>query len=325
MREVKTSKKGVEYLRTVIIERPLTITRAALWKIKHTNSGIEEVQLKIGRYKKNKRGLSLPFEDVEISNPKSELTLSGEEFDSLIKFLQENYEPFKNGVRKYVPVSEQFHLDNVEYLRTFFANPEKQKLLEFIVSHDIIPQELLIAFNQLTRVRAVERFEEMLDCDLDEHHWQKWFTENCWVLGTDFVKILGERKIDTNNISDFLMQAYDGFVDIVEIKRPDGNLKLWSDQKDHGNYVPHQDLIKAVTQASNYIYEIEQEANSIMFLERVDGTRTIKPRCILIFGRSYNWNDEQKKSYRILNSSYHNLTILTYDHILERASRMVNC
>jgi hypothetical protein len=44
------------------------------------------------------------------------------------------------------------------------------------------------------------------------------FQKNDWVLGTEFVKILDERKIDTANISDFLMQAYDGFIDIVEIK-----------------------------------------------------------------------------------------------------------
>ena len=28
------------------------------------------------------------------------------------------------------------------------------------------------------------------------------------------------------------------------------------------------------------------------------------------------------ESYRILNSSYHNLTILTYDHVLQRARKI---
>ena len=135
--------------------------------------------------------------------------------------------------------------------------------------------------------------------------------------------MLDERDIDTENISDFLMEAYDGFVDIVEIKRPDGALKFWAEGKDHDNYVPHQDLVKAITQASKYIYEVEREANSVKFLERVGRVKTIKPRCILIFGRSSDWNDEQKESYRILNSNYHNLTIMTYDYILERAKRML--
>ncbi len=92
---------------------------------------------------------------------------------------------------------------------------------------------------------------------------------------------------------------------------------------DHSNYVPSNSLMKAITQALRYIYEIEREANSIKFLERVKNTKTIKLRCILIFGRSNNWNQEQGEAYRILNASYHNLTILTYDHVLARVKKII--
>ena len=115
----------------------------------------------------------------------------------------------------------------------------------------------------------------------------------------------------------------DGFLDIIEIKRPDSKLKFWADTLDHGNYVPSSDLIKAITQATKYIYEVEREANSVKFLERVGNVKTIKPRCILIFGRSHDWIDTQKETYRILNASYHNLLIMTYDHVLSRAKRIL--
>jgi len=163
----------------------------------------------------------------------------------------------------------------------------------------------------------------MLNNDLIEANWQKWFERNSWVLGSDFVRILDERSIDTKNITDFLMEAYDGFLDIIEIKRPEGGMQFWSKALDHGNYIPSTDLIKAITQASAYIFEIEREANSVKFLERVDGVKTIKPRCILIFGRSYDWNPKQIEAFRVLNSSYHNLSIMTYDHIIERSKRIM--
>ena len=163
----------------------------------------------------------------------------------------------------------------------------------------------------------------MLEEDKVEHDWQAWFKGNSWVLGTDFVRVLDEREVDTDNIVDYLMQAYDGFLDVVELKRPEGDLKYWRESLDHGNYIPSTSLVKAVTQASKYIYEVEREANSVKFLERVDNVKTIKPRCLLIFGRSEDWNDEQKEAYRILNSQYHNLTILTYDQVLDRAKRIV--
>ena len=323
MKEIKTSKGGIDYLHAVLLEKPLTVARAILWKISHNNPDNDEIAVKIGRYKKKKGPFDLTFEEVERSIPKSELTLKGEEFKSLVKFIENQYEPFSQGVKKFIPLDENFQAGNIEHLQAFFNHPQKQELIDFILGHDIIPEELFVAFDQLSKVRAVEKFEEMLDDDLTEHKWQKWFLENSWVLGTEYVRILDERNIDTQNISDFLMEAYDGFLDIVEIKRPYGELNFWSNTKDHDNYVPHQDLIKAITQASKYIYEVEREANSQKFLERVDGVKTIKPRCFLIFGRSDEWDTEQKESYRILNSNYHNLTIMTYDHVLERAKRII--
>ena len=100
-------------------------------------------------------------------------------------------------------------------------------------------------------------------------------------------------------------------------------MQFWAEKQDHGNWVPSTDLTKAISQATRYIYEVEREANSVKFLERVGNVKTIKPRCVLIFGRSQNWRDDQKESYRILNASYHNLTIMTYDHVLDRAKRIL--
>ncbi|MGI9086853.1 MAG: hypothetical protein ACR2HH_03785 [Chthoniobacterales bacterium] len=49
----------------------------------------------------------------------------------------------------------------------------------------------------------------------------------------------------------------------------------------------------------------------------------MKPRCTLIFGRSNDWNKEQAEAYRILNAGFHNLQVMTYDHVLTRAKRML--
>jgi hypothetical protein len=119
------------------------------------------------------------------------------------------------------------------------------------------------------------------------------------------------------------MEAYDGFLDLVEIKRPEGQLRFWADAKDHGNYIPHTTLIKAITQASRYVLEVEREANSVKFLERIGGVKAIKPRCVLIYGRSNEWTAEQREAYRVLNASYYNLTIMTFDHVLDRAKRIL--
>jgi hypothetical protein len=84
------------------------------------------------------------------------------------------------------------------------------------------------------------------------------------------------------------------FLDLIEIKRPEGNLSFWASARDHGNLVPHTDLIKAITQASRYLFEIEREFDGLKFFERIGAVRAIKPRCVLIFGRSTGWRDDER-------------------------------
>jgi len=316
---IKKTENGIEYLIGLLKEKAKTVTRVAFWKIPHKERQ-EEIWLKIGRYNK----ADFAPETLEVANPKSELTLDNEEFQQLLEFLSCNYEPFKQGIKKYIPLDEKFDQNNIEHLKAIFDNPDKQRVLDFIVSNNILTEELIVGLQYQARINAVREFETMLTQDLVEQQWQEWLTLNDWILGSEFVRILDEREIDTANITDYLMQAYDGFLDIIEIKRPEGNSRFWAETQDHGNYLPSSNLTKAVMQATKYIYEVEREANSVKFLERVDNVRTIKPRCILIFGRTNDWNDEQREAFRILNSSYHNLTIMTYDHVLLRAKRILD-
>jgi Domain of unknown function (DUF4263) len=309
---------------TILLEKPTVITRAVFWKVPH-NSQVEDVCLKLGRYKKPKVFISIhDEEELEFLEPKSELTLTHEELKSLVDFLQQNYEPFSKGVKAFIPLDQPFNVESANQIKGLFSLPDKTAVIKFILNNNVIPGDLVLGLRQSQRLRAIKKFEEMLNQNLLENEWQKWFQSNSWVLGSQFVRILDERSIDTENISDFLLEAYDGFLDVVEIKRPNGGLQFWAAAQDHGNYVPSSDIIKAITQASRYIYEVEREANSVKFLAKVGGVKTVKPRCILIFGRSKNWDSAQTEAYRILNANYHNLTILTYDHVLTRARRMVD-
>ncbi len=313
--------KGQKF--TVLKNKKTVITRAGFWKVPH-NTRDDEVFLKVGRYQKPKDWDG--EEEPEILKPKSELTLDSEEFESLLGFLKDNYEPFKSGTKAFIPLDSPYDNDTATQVKQLLNLPDRERMLGFLIENDVIPRDLEIGLSHARRARAIDEFNYLLESDLVEHRWQSWFEENSWVLGSDFVKVLDERSIDTKNISDFLMKSYDGFLDIVEIKRPEGGLKFWSSSLDHGNWIPHNDLVKAITQAAIYIHEVEREANDLRFYERV-GVKAIKPRCTLIYGRSDGWRKEQQEAFRILNSSYHNLTIMTYDHVLDRARRILgkNC
>lgn len=318
VRIIRRSQRGIDYLGTVLRAGKLVMTRAVFWRVPH-DSGKEDIRLKIGRYNRS----NFNEETLQSRDPKSELTLDNDEFRNLLQFIAENYEPFRAGVAKYIPLDESFDERNLEHLRAIFRNPDKERLLHFIIENSILPDDLLLGIAHQNRIKAVREFESMLFADLNEHDWQRWFSKNHWILGSDFVRVLDDRRIDPDNIADYLVQAYDGFLDIVEIKRPSGGLRFWAPTLDHGNLVPSAALTRATTQANAYIFEIEREINSQKFLERVGHVKTVKPRCVLVFGRSEDWGEDERRAFRILNSSYHNLSIMTYDHVLSRAKRIV--
>jgi len=108
-----------------------------------------------------------------------------------------------------------------------FANPDRQQLLEALVDNQVVPDDLRRMLEYRARCEAVDELEQMLQDDLREAPWQGWFERNDWVLGSEFVQLVGERAIDVDHIADYLMEAYDGFLDIVEIKRPEGQLRFW--------------------------------------------------------------------------------------------------
>jgi len=317
MDEVRRTNKGINYIATVLKARATVTTRAIFWKIPHA-SDRDDIRLKLGRYRRTDIG-----EEVDVGQPRSELTLDDEEFRALSEFISNHYAPLRDGARKYIVLDEASSDDQVERVRALFASPDRGAVVDYIVTYDILPEDLLRALDHRRKMQAVETLETMLARDLVESNWQRFFKEEDWILGSEFVRMLDEREIDVDHIADYLMQAYDGFLDLIEIKRPGGSMRFWAEALDHGHHVPHSDLTKAMTQAQRYIYEVEREANSIKTLDRLGGVKAVKPRCTLIFGRSYDWSPVQTEAYRILNASHHNLSILSYDHVLERARRML--
>lgn len=317
MEEVRRTSKGIDYIAKALKVKKTVTTRAVFWRIPHTNRD-DEISLKLGRYRPTETG-----EEVEVGAPKSELTLSDDEFRELANFLANHYAPLREGARKYLVLGEDVSDVEVEQVRALFSDPDRAKVVDFLVDNEVLPEDLLHALDFRRKVDAVRQLEEMLERDLVESNWQRFFERQDWILGSEFVRILDEREIDVDHIADYLMQAYDGFLDLIEIKRPGGPMRFWADSLDHGHHVPHSDLTKAITQAQRYIYEVEREANSLKTLERLGGVKAVKPRCTLIYGRSHDWGPEQTVAYRILNASQHSLSILTYDHVLERARRML--
>jgi hypothetical protein len=214
------------------------------------------------------------------------------------------------------------------FLKLIASDPDgKDKISEIAKNYGLI--NIGDIDNVVQRKEAVEHFDEILNSqesfnkykqDLvvgkDEEVWQRFFSQNSWILGSDFVDILDERRLDVENITDYLLKSFDGFVDIVELKLP--SAPFWTSE-----YVPRSELTSATMQCSRYILQTERKINDLEFNKKIQHTPIVKPRITLIYGRSQDWGDSEKEAYRVLNSSYSTLNIITYDHLLERAKRLI--
>jgi hypothetical protein len=237
--------------------------------------------------------------------------------------------------------------DLYEYLKQFNKDElldllaEKENLtLENFISFGLNkkkfnPSDLQLIVELKNKENAIKEFKsrlnnEKLNEDKGDDNWQNWFCENKWFFGSDYVKILTRRTLDENSKTDFLASSYGNFLDIIEIKSPllDSG-KLFNEdinEKEGAKwkyYHPTNHLTKAISQCLRYINEVEKKVADPEKNKKFETCEIVKPRCTLIFGRSNNFNNDQHKTLRIMNSHYNNFSIITYDQLLERAEKMI--
>lgn len=310
---VNTTAKGQEYIQSATLkEGPRSKTTAVFFRNKHKTTDDYIISLKISHNTKDSTGWI-------IEKPDKTITLTNEQIDNLILYIQENYAPLSLGENSYISLSSD-NLSTVLRQVTELGLSDED-MVDKLYESGVLTNNLSVAITAAERKVAIQDFERNILLDLQESFWQNWFGQQKWVLGSDYIKILTERTIDEHHIADYIMQSVDGFLDLVEIKKP--NLKFWTERDSHGNYRPSAELVAAITQCLNYIYRVERKADSDDFRERVGGVRTVKPKCMLVFGRSNNWGKEQFEAFRILNAAYNQLNIITYDQLLARAKGLL--
>lgn len=281
-----------------------------------TNDDNYKLSLKIGRYKKTEwYNQYKKTGKLETENPKSELTLDNDELDNLVMYINQNYYPLSNNEDKYLSLTD-------EAMTTLIKDNPKSisKLVEVAIKNNLDLSDINKLLEISNRNKALEEFIDNYKKDVNENIWQKWFEKNNWVLGTDFVKISDDRRIDVKNIADFIVENIDGFVDVIEIKKAGESKKFFEDKEDHDNLVLSSSLTKAITQLSNYLSILEQKANNYDTTTRIG--KILKPRGILIYGNSKNWTQKEYNAFRLLNDSLTNITIYTYDMVYKRACKM---
>lgn len=147
------------------------------------------------------------------------------------------------------------------------------------------------------------------------------------MFGSANVALIPERRIDIKNYAELPFEVAGGFMDIIELKRTD--VPFWTQSKGgqpylyRGKYlVPHHELRGAIALAEHYILQAEKQVDSADF-RKTHGIVPLKPRGIVVHGRSDDWKESEWEAFRLLNDSLHGIEVITFDHLLAQARRSI--
>lgn len=144
-----------------------------------------------------------------------------------------------------------------------------------------------------------------------EKIFQNWVESNLWIFGVEYIRKHDERKIALFSEGDLLMETVDGFLDLIELKRPIHELLRFDNS--HNCYYPHPDLSIVIGQSLFYLQKLSEYKLNIQDEYKL---KIIMPRIKIIVGRNNKFIDEQRDCIRMLNTNLNSIQIITYDDLV---------
>lgn len=184
-----------------------------------------------------------------------------------------------------------------------------EKLLELEENSNII--EEIIKYPNLSPYKAGQ----------PEKIFQNWIEQNPWVFGIDYIKKYDATKIAIFSQGDLLMESMDGFLDLIELKRPKLEYEIFKYDTSHKSYYPSEDLSKVIGQCLFYLQKMDEYK---LILEKEHKVKIVRPRIKIIAGRTSKFNPEQFEALRMLNSNLNHIQIISYDYLLSSGKKIIS-
>jgi len=184
---------------------------------------------------------------------------------------------------------------------------------------------------------ALEELKQLLNngAGINEADWQIRIRDILQLLYPKY--ILCTREITFSGIDgydkrpDFVLVDANGYVDILEIKKPDVRI-LTKQASYRNNYVPVREFSGAIQQIEKYIFcmtsieksQREVKNKLVALLPEAITPEIVNPQGILIAGRSKGFNPQQKRDFELIKRQYkHVADIMTYDDLVARCENIV--
>ena len=184
-----------------------------------------------------------------------------------------------------------------------------------------------------------KKMEKMLDNEkqYNEKQWQIEIIEILRLIFPKYIKVFREAEIEdffknTRRRPDFLLIDSEGYVDIVEIKKPPLN-PIWA-KPYRDNYYHSRELSGTVMQVEKYVLHLNRSGQTgenrlnkkyETKLPQNLKIKIINPGAMIIFGRNNNLSSDQKVDFEIIRRQYKNIIdIITYDDLIRRLNNIIS-
>ena len=201
-------------------------------------------------------------------------------------------------------------------------------LPDYISSESISAVNLLKAKTQIKTLKELAtNLEKEINGSYSEAHWQKYIKSNILIIQQGYISVVEKMNIAVGNTKfpDFSIVTHDGYIDILEIKKP--TTQLLREDFSRSNFFWDSEISKAIIQVENYIENITNQAAAVRsyILDNLKiDLKILRPRGIILAGRTKDFNSQKEKDdFRMLSSSLKNITFVTYDELLDRLENYI--
>ena len=178
---------------------------------------------------------------------------------------------------------------------------------------------------------AVALLKKLLEQEIiSEKEWQNKILDILLLIYPHYQFVIDEVGLSNRRRVDFILVDLFNNIDILEIKTPEKMLLKKS--KYRGHYVPSHEFTGTAMQVEYYLRELSENSSSNrqkiqrkLLDKGFDGdVRINNVKGMIIMGRTSDFNDEQKETYRIMKNQYSNIVnIISYDELINMLEKIL--
>ena len=172
---------------------------------------------------------------------------------------------------------------------------------------------------------AIAAYQALLEDDAsNETAMQRFIEEHIWLLGLDYAAVR-PRKSGPSGTTDFILERFDGFHDLLELKSPHDAI-VKAPEALEGVPPPHEyalstTLSQALAQAMVYRDRLTRFSDAAHELYGLPNAHD--PRLIIVIGKADELPDHRRRVLHELNKSLHRIQVVPYDVLAKRAEAVL--